>query len=130
MNDSGKTPILDINQLTVAYQHEGVWLEAVREVSLRIEAGEIYGLVGESGSGKTTLILAVMRYLGENGVIRAGEIFLRDTNLLSLPETEMRQVWGKEITLVPQNPLSSLNPSMQLATSSRRHCATSSISIP
>ncbi len=114
MNDSGKTPILDINQLTVAYQHEGVWLEAVREVSLRIEAGEIYGLVGESGSGKTTLILAVMRYLGENGVIRAGEIFLRDTNLLSLPETEMRQVWGKEITLVPQNPLSSLNPSMQV----------------
>jgi len=114
MDKFGNAPILDINQLTVAYQHGDVWLEAVREVSLRINSGEIYGLVGESGSGKTTLIMAVMRYLGEKGGICSGEILLQDTNLLELNEAEMRKVWGKAITLVPQNPLSSLNPSMRI----------------
>lgn len=114
MDEIQNTPILDINQLTVAYQHEGIWLEAVREVSLKINTGEIYGLVGESGSGKTTLIMAVMRYLGEEGGICRGEILLKDTNLLELNDAEMRKVWGKAITLVPQNPLSSLNPSMRV----------------
>jgi peptide/nickel transport system ATP-binding protein len=114
MNESENTPVLDIKQLTVAYQHGDAWLEAVREVSMRINAGEIYGLVGESGSGKTTLIMAVMRYLGETGGICRGEILLQDTNLLALNDSEIRKVWGKAITLVPQNPLSSLNPSMRI----------------
>ena len=58
--------------------------------------------------------MAVMRYLGEKGGICSGEILLQDTNLLELNEAEMRNVWGKAITLVPQNPLSSLNPSMRI----------------
>lgn len=114
MIESRKLPILDIQELTVAYHQDSVWLEAVRDVYLRIHAGETYGLVGESGSGKTTLTLALIRYLGEKGAIQKGEIFLRDKNLLTLNQTEIRQIWGKQITLVPQNPQSSLNPSMRI----------------
>ncbi len=106
--------VLDIKGLTVAYQQEGEWLEAVREVSLSIHSGETYGLVGESGSGKTTLILAVMNYLGDRGSIRSGEIQLGDIDLLSLNDTQLRQVWGSKIALVPQNPQSALNPSLQV----------------
>ncbi len=106
--------VLKINNLTVAYQQEGEWLEAVREVSLCIHSGETYGLVGESGSGKTTLALAVMNYLGESGSIRAGNIHLGDVDLLSLDDTQLRQVWGSKVTLVPQNPQSALNPSLRV----------------
>jgi peptide/nickel transport system ATP-binding protein len=106
--------VLDIRELTVAYQQEGKWLEAVREVSLRIHCGETYGLVGESGSGKTTLVLAVMRYLGDRGSIRSGEIRLGDIDLTSLSDTQLRQVWGSKLALVPQNPQSALNPSLRI----------------
>ena len=118
-------PILEIEDLTVAYRQGGEWLEAVREASLQIRAGETYGLVGESGSGKTTLVLAIMRYLGENGAVRGGSIRLNGRDLLSLSEAEMRRVWGKEITMVPQNPQSSLNPAIrigeQIAEAIRHH---------
>ena len=63
--DSGDNTILDIKNLTVAYQQAGEWLEAVRGVSLRIQGGETYGLVGESGSGKTTVARALMGLLRE-----------------------------------------------------------------
>lgn len=106
--------VLDIRGLTVAYQQEGKWLKAVREVSLRIHCGETYGLVGESGSGKTTLVLAVMRYLGDRGSIRSGDIRLGDFDLTSLSDTQLRQVWGSNLALVPQNPQSALNPSLRV----------------
>lgn len=118
-------PVLQIENLTVAYRQNGTWLEAVRDVSLSVHPGETYGLVGESGSGKTTLALAVMRYLGDNGTIRSGQVFLSGRDLLALSMAEMRQVWGKQIALVPQNPASALNPAMrageQLAESLRHH---------
>jgi peptide/nickel transport system ATP-binding protein len=110
----GTNTILDIKDLTVAYRQGGEWLEAVHGVSLRIHSGETYGLVGESGSGKTSLVLAIMRYLGKQGSIRSGEIHLGDLNLTILDDYQLRQVWGKQITLVPQNPQSSLNPSLRV----------------
>ena len=106
--------VLNIKNLTVAYQHGDQWLEAVRNVSIQIHAGETYGLVGESGSGKTTLVLAVMRYLGNNGSIRSGDIHLGNADLLALNEEQLRQVWGSKIAFVPQNPQSSLNPTLRV----------------
>jgi peptide/nickel transport system ATP-binding protein len=106
--------ILKIENLTVAYRQGRQWLDAVRDVSLNIRAGETYGLVGESGSGKTTLILGAMRYLSQNGKVTQGSVGLDGQDLLALSEREMRQVWGKKITLVPQNPQSSLNPSIRI----------------
>ncbi|MFC2053683.1 dipeptide ABC transporter ATP-binding protein [Chloroflexota bacterium] len=118
-------PTLIIEDLTVAYQHGDFLLDAVRDFSLQIAAGQTYGLVGESGSGKTTVAMAVMRYLGDTGVVLGGKIEFDGRDLLSLSTAEMRQVWGAEMSLVPQNPLSSLNPSIrvgeQLSEISRHH---------
>jgi peptide/nickel transport system ATP-binding protein len=109
-----KPPVLEIDNLTVSYRQGGRWLDAVRDVGLRIQAGQTYGLVGESGSGKSTLALAIMRYLSENGAVRQGSIHLAGRDLMALSEADMRRVWGELVKLVPQNPLSSLNPSLRV----------------
>jgi peptide/nickel transport system ATP-binding protein len=111
MNTSTEKPILMIENLTVEYDHG---LEAVRDVSIQVNPGETYGLAGESGSGKTTLVLAVMRYLGSSGSIKKGNIYLNDLDLRSLDDGELRRIWGNEIALVPQDPQSSLNPSLRI----------------
>lgn len=108
------SPVLDISNLTVAYRHRGMWLDAVREFSLQVNAGETVGLVGESGSGKTTVSLAIVRYLGNQARIHSGSIRLNGIDLLRLRATELRKIWGNRITLVPQNPQSALNPSMRI----------------
>lgn len=105
---------LDIRDLTVAYQEQGELVDAVRDVSLQILPGQVYGLVGESGSGKSTLALAIMRYLSEDGVIRRGSILLGDHELTQLNTRSLREVWGSQIALVPQDPLSALNPAIQV----------------
>lgn len=118
-------PLLEIDDLTVAYRRGNHWLEAVRDMSLQLHSGETYGVVGESGSGKTTLAMAVMRYLGKDGRVLGGSVRLDGRDLLGLTQAEMRAVWGKEMGLVPQTPLSSLNPSLkvgeQVAEGLRQH---------
>ena len=118
-------PILDVQDLTVAYHHEGKMLTAVRDFNLRIMAGQTYGLVGESGSGKSTVALAIMRYLGANGRVLSGRIRFGELDMLALDDGQLRRIWGKEIALVPQDPQSSLNPSIrvgeQIAEIVRRH---------
>ncbi|RPI53507.1 MAG: ABC transporter ATP-binding protein, partial [Chloroflexi bacterium] len=107
-------PILRVEGLTVAYRRGDEWRAAVRDVSLALPAGQVCGLVGESGSGKTTLALAVMRYLPREARARAGRIEFAGRNLLDLGPRQMRHLWGTEMALVPQDPLSSLNPSLRL----------------
>ncbi len=118
--------ILNIKNLTVAYRQGDHWLQAVRDVSLAVPAGQTCGVVGESGSGKSTLGLAIMRYLPEAGMICKGTIAFDGRNLLDLGTAEMREIWGAKIALVPQDPLSSLNPTLklgeQVAEILRRHC--------
>lgn len=114
MVDGGSSPLLEIRDLTVGYRVEGTVRQAVRNVSLTVEAGSTFGLVGESGSGKSTLALAIMRYLPRAGEVLAGEIQFDGRDLLRLDEREMRSVWGAEITLVPQDPLSALNPALSV----------------
>jgi peptide/nickel transport system ATP-binding protein len=118
-------PVLRIDNLTVAYRQEDAWLEAVRQVSLEIPAGQTCGLVGESGSGKSTLALAIMGYLPENGAVRQGTIEFAGVDLAKLSQREIRGIWGKKMALVPQDPLSSLNPTLrigeQVAEILRRH---------
>jgi peptide/nickel transport system ATP-binding protein len=100
--------------VSIAYLAGGRWLEAVREVDLQVEAGQTYGLVGESGSGKSTLALAILRYLPPNGAIRHGSIRFDGRDLYALTPSEMQALWAQEIKLVPQNALSSLNPSLRI----------------
>jgi peptide/nickel transport system ATP-binding protein len=103
--------ILRVEGLSIAYRVRGAWLDAVRDVSLRVEAGQTVGLVGESGSGKTTLALAIVRYLGPNGAVRAGTIEFAGRDWLAQPESEVR---GASLSLVPQDPSTALNPSMRV----------------
>ncbi len=108
------SPILRIKGLTVAYKLREKVHNAVRDFSLQIEPGQKYGLVGESGSGKTTIALAILNYLGEDGLIQGGEIQFKGKDLLGLTKSQLMEVWGSQISLVPQNPQSSLNPSMRI----------------
>ena len=107
-------PVLELDRLLVSYQTESGWLDPVRQVSLRVQSHEKYGLVGESGSGKTTLALGVMRYLPANGRVRGGRVLLNGADLLSRSDAEMRQIWGGQIGMVYQNPSTALNPALAI----------------
>lgn len=106
--------VLDIENLTVAYRAQGRWLAAVRDFSLQIRPGETVGLVGESGSGKSTVALAVMGYLSKNGRIQSGQIRFAGQDLAALPAAKLRRIRGEDVTLVPQDPQSALNPSLRV----------------
>jgi ABC-type dipeptide/oligopeptide/nickel transport system ATPase component len=86
----------------------------LRDAVLEISPREIVGLVGESGSGKSTMALALLRLLQHRGGNVQGEIRFRGRNLLEIPEKAMRRVRGREIGLVLQSPIASLNPAMRI----------------
>jgi peptide/nickel transport system ATP-binding protein len=89
---------------------------ALRDVQIEVEEGEILGLVGESGSGKSTIALALLRLLEHKGASITGEILFDGRDLLQLRPKEMRQIRGREIALVLQSPLASLNPALRIGT--------------
>lgn len=88
----------------------------LRDVHLDMAEGEMLGLVGESGSGKSTITLALLRLLEHKGAAIAGEIRFAGRDLLQLRAREMRQIRGRDIALVLQSPLASLNPALRLGT--------------
>ncbi len=100
-------------RLTVDYAGKPAVL---RQAVLRMEPGEILGLVGQSGSGKSNLALAVLKLLRHKGGLARGEIHFQGRDLMRLTEGEMRQIRGREIGLVLQSPLSSLNPALKVGT--------------
>ncbi len=108
------TPVLTVNNLTVAYRVGRRELAVVREVSLAVHEGEILGIVGESGSGKSTLGLAILQALPSAGRISAGQVFLDGVELTSLSGSARRALWANSLRLVPQNPLAALNPTMRI----------------
>ena len=105
-------PVLSVEDLAVAYTNREGTTPALRGVSLQIQPGEAFGLVGESGCGKSTLAFAAMRYLGRGGRATGGRILYQGRDLLSLPDEELRTIRGRRISMVYQDPASSLNPSL------------------
>ncbi|HVN80205.1 MAG TPA: ABC transporter ATP-binding protein [Terriglobia bacterium] len=90
--------------------------DILRQVVFSMQPGEVLGLVGQSGSGKSTLALTVLGLLGLKGGVAKGQVWFRGRDLMRLKEREMRRVRGREIGLVLQSPLSSLNPALRIGT--------------
>ncbi len=105
--------ILEVNNLHVSFQTDYGKVHAVRGVSFHVHKGETIAIVGESGSGKSVTSKAIMRLIKEPaGKIETGEILFEGRNLLSLSKREMKKVQGSKISMIFQDPMSSLNPTM------------------
>ena len=101
---------LEIKNLRISFKRDNSLFEAVHGVSLSLQDGQALGIVGESGCGKTLSAMSIMRLLPSTAVITDGEIIYNGLNVLSLSEKEMRSIRGNKIALIPQDPLTSLNP--------------------
>ena len=110
----GKENILEIRDLSVVYKSKGLDLPVLRNINLSIKQGQIYGLAGESGSGKSTLGLSVMCHLPPEGQVTSGEITFFSQNMLTFTKMDLQGIWGKEISYIPQDSYTSLNPSMEI----------------
>ena len=106
------TPLLSV-RLSVDYRKKpGV----LRNIVLEIYHGEIVGLVGESGSGKSTLALALLQLLQWKGAKVRGELIFQGQNLLEKTESQLREMRGRQMSVVLQSPLTSLNPAIRIGT--------------
>ena len=104
---------LTIRNLVVEYTSDGQTVHAVNGVNLELRKGETLGLVGETGAGKTTIAKTIMRILPQPpAVVRSGSVCLGEENLLELKEEEMRQLRGNKISMIFQDPMTALNPTM------------------
>ena len=105
--------LLEIKDLRIRYETADGIVRAVNGANLTLRKGETLGLVGETGAGKTTLARGIMRLVPQPpGKITSGEVIYDGTDLLKLPEREMRQLRGRQISMIFQDPMTSLNPVM------------------
>ncbi len=104
------TPLLEIDDLAIAYRTGDHDQRVVHGVSFHIEPGEVVALVGESGSGKTTTAQAVLGLLAGNGRVERGAIRLNGTDIAHWPQRRLDTIRGAVVSLIPQDPGSSLNP--------------------
>ena len=105
-----KLTLLQINNLEIEFPSRKSVLRAVDNVSLSLEKGDILGIVGESGAGKSTVGNALIGLLEPPGQMTKGEIFLDGNRIDNLPDSEKQKIRGKEIGMIFQDPLTSLNP--------------------
>ncbi|NOX62972.1 MAG: ABC transporter ATP-binding protein [Chloroflexi bacterium] len=107
-------PLLELRNLTTVFPTRRGEVRAVESVNLSLAPGEVLGLVGESGCGKSTVLLSIMRLIRRPGHIAEGEIRFQGRDLRALSEGEMRRVRGREIAMIFQDPLSTLNPAFRV----------------
>lgn len=107
--------MLRVEQLSISFQEEKTkeWDKVVDNISFEMKEGEIVAIIGESGSGKTQTALGIMGLLNKNAMC-SGKIFYKETELLSLPKEKRRTFMGKEISIIFQEPMTSLNPVMKI----------------
>ncbi|MGV1819648.1 ABC transporter ATP-binding protein [Agrobacterium sp. CG160-95] len=104
------TPVLSVRNLTTSFLVDDAWKSVVRNVSFDVAPGETVAIVGESGSGKSVTSLSIMRLLSPAFSRIEGEVLLNGRNLLALSEKEMRGVRGNDVSMIFQEPMTSLNP--------------------
>ena len=109
-NLSEKQPVLRVRNLTTSFLAEAGWNPVVKNISFDVHAGETVALVGESGSGKSVTSLSIMRLLQADTSRIEGSIMLSGNDILQLSEREMQQVRGRDVAMIFQEPMTSLNP--------------------
>jgi peptide/nickel transport system ATP-binding protein len=117
--ENGKTgrlkAVLEVGNLSVSYETRKGEVPAVHDVSFNAQRGETVGLVGESGCGKSTVAFSIVDFLGTNGRIKGGCIRFQGTNLIGLSPDKLRQLRGDRMTMVYQDPMQALNPSLRIS---------------
>ena len=103
-------PLLSIRDLDTRFFTDDGVVHAVDGISFALAPGETLGIVGESGSGKSVTALSILRLVGKPGRVVGGEIRFKGRNLLALPEAEMRDIRGNDISMIFQEPMTSLDP--------------------
>lgn len=106
--------ILTLDELKVSFFTYGGEVQAVRGVNLHVSPGEMLGIVGESGSGKSVTAMSIMKLTAHPGKIIGGSILYHDENLVDKTNKEMRAIRGKRISMVFQDPMTSLNPVLKV----------------
>jgi peptide/nickel transport system ATP-binding protein len=103
-------PLLQVKDLTVSFDTEDGVVRAVDGVSFTLDHGEVLGIVGESGSGKTVTVMSILRLLVDLNARFQGEVLFKGRDVMMLPEKGMRRIRGREIAMIFQDPMTSLNP--------------------
>jgi peptide/nickel transport system ATP-binding protein len=106
-------PLLSISALNAVSDRDG-GAPILRDVSLNLQRGEVRGLVGESGAGKSTIAKALLGILPRTVRVTGGSVLFEDRDLLALPARDLRNIMGSEITLIPQDPQTALNPGRRI----------------
>ena len=118
-------PLLEIENLSVEFPTSQGTLRAVDRIDLTLDEGEVLGVVGESGSGKSVTMLALMGLVGYPGRVRADKLRFDGRDLLTMSARERRQLTGKDVAMIFQEPSTSLNPcftiGFQLAETLKKH---------
>lgn len=104
------TNILEVKNLNIGFDLSDGFRQAIYDVSFNLQKGETLAIVGESGCGKTISTMSILQLLPETAKIKSGEIFYNGQNLLSFNQKQMQKIRGKKIALIPQDPMTSLNP--------------------
>lgn len=124
MTEQAERPLLDVQKLCVDFRTATGVVSALRDVSFTL-GRERLGIVGESGSGKSTIGRTLLKIQGKNSIVRADRLQFSDRDLLDLPDRQMREIRGRRMTMVMQDPRYSLNPVLkvgaQLAEACRAH---------
>ena len=102
--------ILTVKNLNIGFNLSDGFRQAVYNVNFELNKGETLAIVGESGCGKTISTMSILRLLPETAEIKSGEILYHGENLLDYPQKQMQKIRGKKIALIPQDPMTSLNP--------------------
>jgi oligopeptide transport system ATP-binding protein len=108
--ESSDMPALEVQDLRTSFFTQDGEVQAVRGVSFVLEKGETLGIVGESGSGKSVTSLSILRLLADTAKISAGKVLFHDMDLLQIPDAVLRDIRGGQISMIFQDPMSSLNP--------------------
>ncbi len=113
-NPKDQVPVLEVKDLAISYKTRKKEVPAVRGVNFSVKQGETIGLVGESGCGKSTIAFGILDFLGINGKITGGSIKFNGTELVGKPKKELRKIRGNQISMVYQDPMQALNPSLTI----------------